>query len=717
MRARWAGCVAVLVALGTFSGCGDDGGGGSATGTTPTRVLGGGRPPTPTPLVAAGLRVQLSNGATSAQQAMLSGTRLSGPADARATAYGPITQAVEASGAATVEVPGLAPGVWLHRIEVPATGQLQFRQSLIVDDPHASAALDWTLFATVLKVNQAADTGDGTCGTTCSLRDAVSTANGANTASQPTLIVFDHAALGHPAQVHSTDRRIVIDAPGLTIDGTDSEGNPSPVVDFAQRTYPVRITLRGTTRALVERPPGRDCPCTENYGGTLFASARRVSFIGLRVERVFPDLANICCGDQTLIEMGPGSADTHVDTCQLDGGGRTVRDAVTPKGNTGRATSKDCIKPEHTGSTAAHPIVVTNSELSYCLDRGVKVQDNYLLLTGNWIHNNLRCALFSIVPNGQIDAAGNLIEQNGMNCPSGAPPHCIGQDVTRPDAPQVSAQGDGTSFAFDGNIVRDGPFSGVFWQVGSTGTLANSFVCGMELAGVLSERQAGNVADARMRGSASVLNGRSGIDLRGSVAIDLGVGGDPGRNAFAGNPPEAQIIDSLSSPATLVARGNQWQSCYPTSGAQPDTCDLAAIAADVTNDSGATVPVDAGDPEPYRSHGPVTLTDARPSIVTEGSLIALSGAGFDAVSGLAGLTPADCARLATTNTCDPLRGTCVEFLVDGEWTPAADVLGVTPTLVMVRAPFSCSEPTQVRVRRAALDGETITSNELTICRN
>ena len=53
-----------------------------------------------------------------------------------------------------------------------------------------------------------------------------------------------------------------------------------------------------------------------------------------------------------------------------------------------------------------------------------------------------------------------------MNCPSGAPPDCVGQDVTRPDGPQVSAQGNSTIFALDRNIVRNGPFSGVFWQVG-----------------------------------------------------------------------------------------------------------------------------------------------------------------------------------------------------------------------------------------------------------
>ncbi len=82
-----------------------------------------------------------------------------------------------------------------------------------------------------------------------------------------------------------------------------------------------------------------------------------------------------------------------------------------------------------------------------------------------------------------------------------------------------------------------------------------------------------------------------------------------------------------------------------------------------------------------------------------------------------GLRIDGCANLATTNTCSPLRGTCVEFLVDGEWTAAADVVGVTPTVVMVRSPFTCTAPTRARVRRARLDGGEVTSNELTICQN
>jgi CSLREA domain-containing protein len=408
----------LLAAVLALGGCGDDNTGGGGSGTTPTGIGGPEATATPTPLASAGVVLTLTNGGAATQQAMLSGTRLSGPADHRATSYGPLAQSVDGHGAATVGVPALAPGVWLHRIEVTATGQQQYRQALVVDDPATPNALAWTVFATVLSVNQAADTGDGDCDTTCTLRDAVTTAN---MAAAPVLIVFDHAQLGTPSQVFALDQRVFIQSAGLTIDGTDENGDPSPVVDFTQRTFPARITLRGTKQAQIGAPSGA-CPCTQDYGGTLFAGAPGVVFVGLHVDRTYPPQAEICCGDQTLIELGQGALNGRVDTCLLDGGGREITDAVTPMGRTGQATSKDCIKPERTGSTPAQPVVVTNSEISYCLDRGAKVADDFLLLSHNWIHNNLRCAMFAIVPQGSIEVEGNLIEENGMNCPRGAPP-------------------------------------------------------------------------------------------------------------------------------------------------------------------------------------------------------------------------------------------------------------------------------------------------------
>lgn len=113
----------------------------------------------------------------------------------------------------------------------------------------------------------------------------------------------------------------------------------------------------------------------------------------------------------------------------------------------------------------------------------------------------------------------------------------------------------------------------------------------------------------------------------------------------------------------------------------------------------------------------VYRTDAPPSPRPPPDCAAGRRRRFDAISGIADLTGDDCAKLATTNTCTPLRGTCVEFLVDGSWTEAADLLAVTPTFLMVRSPFTCTAPTQVRVRRNVRDGGEAVSEPLTICTN
>ena len=145
-----------------------------------------------------------------------------------------------------------------------------------------------------------------------------------------------------------------------------------------------------------------------------------------------------------------------------------------------------------------------------------------------------------------------------------------------------------------------------------------------------------------MRGTASVLNLGSGVQVRSEVAVDLGSDGaaGAGHNAFAGNPAQAGVYDDLTSPATILAQGNQWESCYPSSGGDADRCDVDAIAADDTNDSSGTFnDVDVRNPQPHQDHGAVTLTAASRPQVVEGALIGLTDTGFDAISGTAGLTP------------------------------------------------------------------------------
>ena len=79
------------------------------------------------------------------------------------------------------------------------------------------------------------------------------------------------------------------------------------------------------------------------------------------------------------------------------------------------------------------------------------------------------------------------------------------------------------------------------------------------------------------------------------------------------------------------------------------------------------------------------------SHASAGELVRIYGSGFDALSGndVAG----DCNAIAAANRCPPRRGNCV--FVGGQ---PAQVVAVTPTMLVVRAPFTCVEPVQVAVR-------------------
>src|SRR6185369_11452250 len=190
----------VVVAL-AVGGCGDDGN----PGLSDTTAAQG------TALIGA-LQIAVNNGANRALAATLSGRRLSGPAaNGAATQYGPIARSFSRLRTAPVDVPALAPGIGLHEVVVAATGQHQYRQSLVIADPMHANALAWTLFASVVVVNDPGDKGNGTCAQSCTLREAVATANNK---PQPALVVFDHTALGTPAQVLSSKTRITLTARG-----------------------------------------------------------------------------------------------------------------------------------------------------------------------------------------------------------------------------------------------------------------------------------------------------------------------------------------------------------------------------------------------------------------------------------------------------------------------------------------------------------------------
>jgi hypothetical protein len=735
---------------------------------TPTTV------PTSTP-AAAILSVRMHNDWAVDAVLEFSGERLSGPPlqNNQVPTYGPISASISSADTTPVDllIPAeLAPGVWVHHVRAPGAGEYaQHQQTLVIGDAQAPNVVEWRVFRTVLTVNRDDDGGDGVCDETCTLRDAIDTAT---VSPPPVLIRFDANVL---ADAHGRvqiridhNAPLLVQASGTEIDGRDATGNPSPLPDFPDRTYPTTITLIAEN---ANPDPSQACPCMESNGGVIRVQADRVSLEGLAIMRQLAAEGTICCGDQDLVAFDAGSQDGGVSTCLLDGGAQAIRSAQVAQGQTQGPTGKDCVEARTTGATADHPVVVENSELRYCHDRGVKSKAGYVRLERNWIHHNLRGGVFTLSPTGGltdkgiVEAIANLIERDGWNCPSGVPSDCGPRArITRRQASEMSAQGNLTELITAGNVLRDGVLQGMYFQGRSEGAISDDYVCGVSNEGgggigilvklvtpappvpCLSEddceddatclngqcvEDTSGAPTVSVRGVATVYNADSGVRLNGYRSADFGTDGaaNAGHNAFADNGftvngvprLKRNFVNALVDTTALVpAQGNQWQHCYPANGAAPDTCSPSSISRnDTNNTNSAPQPdrVDADHPQPHASTGGLAIIDSvAPLRVVEGGLVHIDGRGFDAISGYSPDMP-DCAGLKNGNSCEPLHGTCVEFLVNGRWTAAGDVLAVTPTHLVVRSPLTCVAPTLLRVRRQILNGGEIASVPVPFCRN
>jgi len=93
--------------------------------------------------------------------------------------------------------------------------------------------------------------------------------------------------------------------------------------------------------------------------------------------------------------------------------------------------------------------------------------------------------------------------------------------------------------------------------------------------------------------------------------------------------------------------------------------------------------------QPTHRRAAPRIATIEPSFAAGGDLIRIYGEGFDAIDGVG----SSCNTPIEVNTCRPLRGNCV--LIDR--VPAA-VIAVTPTMLVVRAPFTCVAPVRASVR-------------------
>jgi len=558
----------------------------------------------------------------------------------------------DASDHCHIQLDGLRPGAWIHRILVTAgeaTGQRQGRARLLLDRSAGGQSLSWPLYRSVHTVASLDDT------LTCvgCLRAALTAATAAD---KPALVQFAADLTGS----------IVLSAPlpplssgQVTIDAFDTDG------------VPLLRTIDGN--------------------GLNAAALKIVSdhnqVLGLR-------LINVGGDSDTVVVEGAGANANLLDSLQVIG--RTLKTCGTD--NLGCIIDGVCYQP---GPPAPRGV---------CGDDGIALR----ALSGTGDVNRVQGAVVSGARDKGIkvsDGAVAVVERSlVIGNAEGGMQATLGGDLTARENISVANHGTATANGLAangaapgsrtpgrlqtrGNLSIANALRGISVRSLSVATLRDDFICGNGTSGtgngvglaVLDA--AGFSAAAVVTGLAVVHNVDRGVVVNDTSRASFAPHGRPGENAFAFNgpplPPLPTNFRNLS-PLPVAAAGNAWEHCGDS-----NQCDVNAVRGLDIVSGGARSPVSITPALATRSRTVPRITAVVPPFAAAGELVRVYGSGFDAIDG-AGTS---CDTIAAANTCRPLRGNCV--FID---RVAVDVIAVTPTMLVVRTPFTCVEPVELRVR-------------------
>lgn len=461
-----------------------------------------------------------------------------------------------------------------------------------------------------------------------SLRSAL---QAAGAAAKPLLIQFAPQAFppGGAATIDLEFALPALDSDDVTIDGTDPDG-----------AIGNRVVDGGGMRV-----PPQGIPVLVIHG-----ARNRVT--GLR-------LRNAGVGDRDVLSISGAGADANlIDRCIIEGA--VSGDGIGVDGGAGTGFD-DTVN------------VIRDCEITGAADKGVKVTtDAHARVEHCWVHDNANGGIQATL-GGHVQAWYNLVERNrGSSAQNG-----------------LSVQGSSGDAALSeletrGNISRGNGANGVSVRARSQAVLRHDYAAQNGSSGIRIFNDIGEPATAAVEGSSAVCNAVDGAVVANSSVADFGGGplGSLGNNAFAqNNLPAGGANFRNATGLPVAAANNQWENC-----GRGETCDEAEIARlDVTNtvpDTTAFAPAQA-----HRSGQPPVLEAAVPTAGQEGGLLRIFGSGFNVIDGHFSEKDNQCADVVGRNRCVPLRGNCVR--IGGVRAP---VEAVTPTMLVVRWPFTCIEP-------------------------
>jgi hypothetical protein len=322
--------------------------------------------------------------------------------------------------------------------------------------------------------------------------------------------------------------------------------------------------------------------------------------------------------------------------------------------------------------------IIRDTEIFGAFDKGVKVTTgSHARIENSWVHDNrnggIQAALGSFV-----QAFDNLVENNrGATAQNGLA--VLGADDS----------GGEVSFSemdARGNISRRNGGNGLAARVGASARARDNYLAGNASAGIRVFNDAGPPATAVVEGTTAACNGTDGALIADQSFADFGGGplASAGNNAFTQNNLDAgfENFRSITSAAPISAINNQWHHC-----GLGTTCNDAEIRRLDLNPGSDTLIAPA---QAQRDLNPV-IDSVHPRRGRQGELFRVFGSNFNAIDGhFAG---ALCQDLNARNRCVPLRGNCI--LIGG--VPAA-LEAVTPTMLVGRWPFTCTEAVNLVVR-------------------
>lgn len=547
-------------------------------------------------------------------------------------------------------ISNLQPGLWLHGIIVAtgdSAGQAQARRGLLLSASSGTHTVSWRLYRSLATVTSLSD--EASCAG-C-LREALTLAE---TAPKPTLIQFSAALAG---SIVLSEALPPLAGGDTTIDGFDNRGRP------------YLRELDGN---------GIDAPALTLTSANNTIEGLRVGNVGGNSDVVLIEGAE--ANDNLLEQLQVvGRAESvcgkDLDGCVVNGECQTAGcgdDGIAIRGDAGQVGEN----------------VVRACEVIGAYDKGIKVSNGALArVERSHIHGN-RDGGVQATLSGNLIATENLIELNsGTNSANGLAANGSDTDSSAPSRLRTQ-----------GNISRSNSLRGISVIRLSEATLRDDYLCGNGTAdrgfgfGILAGDVEGLPATATAEGLGIVHNLDGGVAVTEKSTIDLGGPMSEGFNALAFNGP-GDVPSNLrnTSIGAVWAVNNHWEHC----GNHLSCNDRAVLQHDVfqSDDQGVVIwPTRRG-----RVRAAIQIESITPTFAAEGELVRLYGRGFDAIAGNA--PGGGCDTISQANTCRPVRGNCVR--VDRQ---PADVIAVTPRMLVIRAPFTCTEPTTLVIRNRRTRG-------------